>query len=228
MPKQAIEIFSETEVHTRYQASVKDEKNVAAQRILGTLDIPNFEFVSPLPESVQLELPKRTDQGRRPAVSHGLVQASEVTQKPSLNLEDQGFEDKARSLQPVKFPKLPTPEGSFQTLRVWEGVVVGTDGNKFQAVLIDIEDARFGRESGEFYLTEVSEDDRKLVQLGAVFYWYVGVRVSKSHTLTEVSGLRFRRLPAWSTQAVKAAEDEAKRLDRLFGDKGTTSSTAES
>jgi hypothetical protein len=228
VPRRAIEIFSEAEVHTRYQASVKDEKNVAAQLALGTLDVPNFEFVTPLPESVQLEVPNRADQGRRPAISHGLLQASETPRKLSLNLEDQSFEDKARSLQPVKFPRLPTPKGSFQTLRVWEGIVVGTGDNRFQAVLSDIEDMRFGRESGEFSLAEVSEDDRKLVQLGAVFYWYVGVRVSKARTLTEVSGLRFRRLPAWSTQAVKAAEDEAKRLDGLFGDKGTTSSKAES
>ena len=204
---------------------------MTAQRASGTRDVPGFDFITPQPEPEQVEVPKRADQGPRPTISHEVMQVGEYPRRLPLNLDLERPDDRVSSVQPFKFPRLPSPTARFQTLRVWEGVVVGMGTMKFKAVLTDIEDSRFGRESGEFYFTEVSEADRSLVQLGAVFYWYVGIKISRSRNLTEVSGLRFRRLPAWSSQQVKAVEDEAQRLDRLFGNEGSegnTSSSAES
>jgi hypothetical protein len=208
------------EERTEYQPSLKGDRNVAAQRTTGTLNAGTpFSVVTPQSEIERVDLPKRTDQGPPSIVSHAPMQTDPGTDKL---LSD----DKVRSMQPFKFPALPAPSFRSQTLRVWEGVIVDLGTAKFKAVLTDVEHPGFGRESGEFYLTEVSENDRELVQLGAVFYWYVGVEITKSHRLKEVTALRFRRLPGWSAQQVKSVEEEAGRLEELFGSKGRRRTTA--
>lgn len=204
------------EESTTYEPSLKSERNSAAQRILSTLNVGKpFSVVVPQRKVSPASLVNRIDQGPSPVISHEPMQAD--TEHGGL-LFDQGARstDTVRSLQPFKFPTLPAPQSNFQTLRVWEGVIVDLGNAKFKAVLTDVGDLQFSREAGEFYLTEVSEGDRPLVELGAVFYWYVGVEISKARTLREVSALRFRRLPGWSTQQVKSVEKEADRLERLF------------
>ncbi len=221
----ALEQLLAPEERTAYHPSLKEGRNIVAQRIPGTINLGKpFSVVTPQREVGRVDLPNRMDQGPPPIISHDPMQEDQDDRFPFD--ESARPIDKVRSLEPFKFPAFPAPAASFQTLRVWEGVIVRVDGPKFKAVLTDVQDPRFGKEAGEFYVTEVSEEDRGLVEPGAVFYWYVGVEITKSRTLKEVSALRFRRLPAWSAQQVKSVEKEAARLEALFGRTGRNSSSA--
>jgi hypothetical protein len=103
----------------------------------------------------------------------------------------------------------------------WEGVVEDIEGDTFRCRLVPL--TSVPPDAADFELTEFSvedlanDDDRDLVKPGAVFYWTIGRARNQAGTVTNVSLVRFRRLPVPTRSQHERAEREAEELLRLFG-----------
>jgi len=108
------------------------------------------------------------------------------------------------------------PQGRFDVLQQYEGVVLSADSETFWARLNNNTSPDADEEEGEFPLEEVSKDDQWLVKPGAIFYWYIGYYDSASGQRTRQSVIRFRRLPAFTPEDLKHAREKAKKLMETF------------
>jgi len=110
------------------------------------------------------------------------------------------------------FPPLRTaPEISLQPLQEWEGYVVEIGADKFSARLVDrTAGDSLETEYTEFPIADVSDDDKNLLIIGAVFRWVIGYQRARGGTKRRVSQITFRRMPAWSPKELKEAEKTAK------------------
>lgn len=118
--------------------------------------------------------------------------------------------------QPVVIPKPFTfTHNRFVPLQKWEGVVLKKTDQSFFARLVDLT-TRGIEEEAEFALEEVPDSDLDLLQDGAVFYWDIGYLDQTNGQRLRASSLRFRRLPAWTAQELKEAENRASHLEALF------------
>ena len=67
-------------------------------------------------------------------------------------------------------------------------------------------------EEAEFFRSDIQDDDKELLFVGAVFYWCIGYVFSPSGQLTRASFLRFQRLPLHSQYSVKLSTQKAKNI----------------
>jgi hypothetical protein len=110
---------------------------------------------------------------------------------------------------------------SLQALFEWEGVVESVDRTGFHCRLVPLKHGSADRSTVE--LTDFSfddlatESDRSLVVAGAIFYWTVGRSRNAAGTVTNLSLVRFRRLPAPTKTQMVQAEREAEELLRVLG-----------
>jgi len=112
-----------------------------------------------------------------------------------------------------KFIKKPV---AFNSHLKREGIVLSINGDYFTARLTDlIKDAV--DEVADFPFDEISDDDRALLEVGAVFYWNIGFRLLPSGQKERSSLIRFRRLPAWHRTEIQKAYKEADELADFFG-----------
>jgi hypothetical protein len=102
-------------------------------------------------------------------------------------------------------------------LQTWEGIVISRSGEEFEATLRDLTDRRAPAEAATFPIAEVPPDDRRLIEPGAVFYWFLGQEMSALGQLSRRSTIRFRRLPAWTDVQRRKIAEKAKALAASFG-----------
>jgi hypothetical protein len=115
----------------------------------------------------------------------------------------------------LQLPCLPPAREFFKALQKWEGYVLDVTEDSFRARLVTIEGEGPTQEV-EIPLEELVQEDRKLVEPGAVFYWSIGYLDRPSGRL-RTSLIRFRRLPAWSSRELEKARTEAEKLGALLG-----------
>jgi hypothetical protein len=101
------------------------------------------------------------------------------------------------------------------SLQKWEGQVLEVYSDSFTARLTDIT-AKGAKEDAEFPLSQVADDDRNLLQSGAIFYWSIGRKHDSTNRPSIVSELRMRRLPDWSDDEITKASLEAEDLANHF------------
>jgi hypothetical protein len=87
----------------------------------------------------------------------------------------------------------------------------------FVARLHDSSGARPAEEA-EFYVADLSEDDKALLAPGAIFYWSIGYRLTARGQKSKVSLVKFRRLPAWSAKDLDAVQARAQELIDRFSE----------
>jgi hypothetical protein len=92
----------------------------------------------------------------------------------------------------------------------WIGHVVKIEGAKFFSRLDDLTNPGT-HEMGEFDISEVSPEDIKLVERGAIFYWSIGDTMSNGQ-LKKESIIRFKRSSQWSANDIDAIEDRAEKI----------------
>lgn len=102
--------------------------------------------------------------------------------------------------------------GSSQILSKWEGVVSRVSGDIFMGKLRDLTTDEGFINEAEFSVDDLQEDDKELLEIGAVFYWYVGYMTTSGGTRTKISLLKFQRLPKWQKSKIERIEEDAKRL----------------
>ncbi|MEA1897305.1 MAG: hypothetical protein U9N53_06530 [Bacteroidota bacterium] len=127
-------------------------------------------------------------------------------------------------------PKIPTeydlsinlhkihsrPLDDFFSLQKYEGIVTEIKENSFWARLINLTNKTYDEEA-EFPLEEVTEEDKKLVDLGAIFYWNIGCLVLTGGQRIGAQLIRFRRLPTWSKGEIMLSYKRADQKSKLFG-----------
>ena len=102
----------------------------------------------------------------------------------------------------------------FLELQKWEGIVTEVSKDSFVGRLIDLTE-RSGDTEAEFSIEEVHQEDKPLVEVGAVFYWTIGYKEDRGQRI-RASMIRFRRLPAWQKEEIEAAKRDAKYIKDLF------------
>ena len=103
----------------------------------------------------------------------------------------------------------------FRAIQKWEGYVIDADDEVFRARLIPLKGEGCEQEA-EIFLSEITHEDRAMIQPGAKFYWSIGYLEKPSGTM-RASIIRFRRLPTWTAQELTAAETKASELKELLG-----------
>lgn len=115
------------------------------------------------------------------------------------------------------FPRIkPTHQDSFVSLQKWEGIVLEVKKGYFLARLIDLTHEGPDEEA-ELPMEEITDQDKDLVKPGAIFYWNIGYLDRRSGQRIRASVIRFRRLPKWSRDEIKAAKREAAHLQETLG-----------
>jgi hypothetical protein len=120
-------------------------------------------------------------------------------------VESQTFTGKNTSPIAV-LPKQKYSPKTYVSLGKWEGYVIDSYDNFFLARITDLKEEH-GDEEVEIFFDEISDDERKLVRPGAIFYWSIGYEKEKG-TVKRSSIIRFRRLPKWT----KSDIDKAKKI----------------
>ena len=96
------------------------------------------------------------------------------------------------------------------TLQSWKGVVVEIKEDFFVAELDDLTNGGT-KEIADIELFSVSPDDRKLVSVGASFYWNIGYKMNNGQ-ITKESLIRFQRMIDWNEDDYDQAADRASEL----------------
>lgn len=109
---------------------------------------------------------------------------------------------------------------SFKVLESWVARVetVDLEAQTFTA-LVSSEIHTGTREAAEFTFDEISEDDRALIQAGAIFYWSVGYQIDEFGGRSTASVVRFRRVHHWRPKEIREARARASEYaDWFLGD----------
>lgn len=89
----------------------------------------------------------------------------------------------------------------------WIGYVLTVEGNTFKSRLEDLTTPGTD-EVSEFEISDISPEDRELLQRGAVFYWSIGETMSNGQ-LKKESIIRFKRSAPFSSRDIDRMEDRA-------------------
>ena len=109
------------------------------------------------------------------------------------------------------------PERTQEVLQEWEGVVERIEGDIFVARLRDMTaDEVYPGEIAELPVADVSDNDRELLRVGAVFYMTVGYYVWADGRRERFGRVVFRRLPGWTASALERARERARRITRFL------------
>lgn len=119
----------------------------------------------------------------------------------------------------VKIPKFIFPDSlsSSQILAKWEGTVIDVNDSAFYAKLRDLKENTSYVNEAEFPLEDLQNDDRELLRIGALFYWYVGYMTTSSGTRIKISLLQFKRLPRWQKSKMNKITEKIEKLRKKFG-----------
>lgn len=154
-------------------------------------------------------------------ISVDRVRAEQINKEGASGTSRMGLPKETNGRAVSLFEKFPSHHLStikqdiFETLQKWEGVVVEKRKGYFLARLIDLTESRM-EEEAEFPLEEVPDEDKILIEPGAVFYWNIGYLNKRGGQKIRASMIRFRRLPAWTYNDVAKAKQEAEDLQRFF------------
>lgn len=167
------------------------------------------------PANIPLPSDATIGQSRVPLTSDGTSNVTSDVQSSSLELKDGRFF--ISNIPPRKFTQAVIAKGSvLKTLQVWEGTVTGLDEQNFVATLRDLTKPSNPDEQAEFARIEVSEDDQELLTAGSTFYWVVGTECTPGGQKRNISTLQFRRLPPWTGNALRRANERAAITRALF------------
>lgn len=113
-------------------------------------------------------------------------------------------------LPPLPAKAVQTPVGAdASVIQLWEGRVLDVDlHNDVMSVLLSARIGQVPDHIGEIDLQWVADQDRDLVQPGAVFYLTLFKQLRGS-SVRNAQELRFRRRPSWSRQQIQRIHADA-------------------
>ena len=107
----------------------------------------------------------------------------------------------------------------FISLQKWQGTVIEiiNDENIFIAELKDLTNDQNPVQTGEFLIDDISDDDRDLFKIGAVFYWHICYADTIQGQRERKSIIRFQRKPLWDKDEIENARKDAIKIGKAFG-----------
>jgi hypothetical protein len=113
----------------------------------------------------------------------------------------------------LRKPDLVQEKDQLLVLQQWEGYVTDIGADSFDANLIDLTAGNIEpSEEAELPVSDLSRDDRRILQKGAVFRWLIGYRISPRGTRQRFSSIFFRRVAAPTDDQISETRKEAKIL----------------
>lgn len=98
-------------------------------------------------------------------------------------------------------------------LQIWEGTVLSVDPD--EGIISTQLVAKIGevaRHTADISFEWISEQDKELVQPGAIFYLTLYKRTKLAGSIENSQELRFRRRPSWSSMELKRIDKRASTL----------------
>ncbi|MCM8622918.1 MAG: hypothetical protein NFW16_14575 [Candidatus Accumulibacter sp.] len=116
-------------------------------------------------------------------------------------------------LPPLPVKPIEAPVGAdASVIQIWEGRVLSVDlQSDVMSVLLSAKIGQVSDHTAEIDLQWVADQDRDLVQPGAVFYLTLFKRLRRG-SIENAQELRFRRRPAWSRQQIQRIQTDAAML----------------
>jgi hypothetical protein len=102
----------------------------------------------------------------------------------------------------------------FSNTQRWIGHIIDFDSEIITAKLKDINNPTTN-EVADFYIKEIPIEDRKLISLGAAFYWSVGYANDENGQIKKESMIRFQRL-AFTQEQYDKVLDSADAIYEKF------------
>lgn len=118
-----------------------------------------------------------------------------------------------RFVPPAVLGNRPLAESAdAAVIQVWEGKVLRVDHDHgVMEVTLEAKIGDIPTHAAEVELQWVSDQDRDLVEPGAIFY-LTQFKRTKHGSIENTQELRFRRLPAWTRQQVARVHEDARHL----------------
>jgi hypothetical protein len=119
------------------------------------------------------------------------------------------------SLEDVVLRKLDViqEKDRLLVLQQWEGVVTEVYSDSFLTNLVDLTAGETDvSDEAELPMGDLSADDRKILQQGAVFRWLIGYRISPRGTRERISSIFFRRVAGPTEDQISEMKKEARQL----------------
>ena len=154
--------------------------------------------------------------------THGLVPTGGYVVSHGGTLVPAGDDVRVQLLGPALTPMKGT---SSHALQEWEGVVVEVGEDEFVARLVDVTSGP--NDSGPDWLEDeeavvpfsvIDEDDRKRLSEGSVFRWVISHQYTPSGSLSRISKIVFRDLPAIMSWDITRGEEWADRMSETTPD----------
>lgn len=150
----------------------------------------------------------------------GLLTTLAPLQKEEALSETVVFSERSKGVSPtlpVEKYTSATANCTFLASKKWEGVVLSIGEETFMARLSGLASKTTVEEEAELPISDVTEDDRELLQEGAFFFFSVGYITRPYGTRERSSRIRFRRLPVWSPDEILDANIRAKSILKNLG-----------
>jgi hypothetical protein len=109
-------------------------------------------------------------------------------------------------------------KNSSKIIQKWECYVVDVGDHTFWARIVPIKGEGVEQEV-EIYKSEVLSDEYQLIEKGAIFYWSIGYKKTRSGTIQKDSMIRFRRKLNWDDSDFQKASLNARKLKDFFQNK---------
>jgi hypothetical protein len=108
-------------------------------------------------------------------------------------------------------------EGALASvIHIWEGTVVSVDvGAGVMDVRLDDRSGAVASHFAEISLEWVVDQDKELVEPGAIFYWTLYKEIKRG-SISNAEEIRFRRLPNWTKVQLDNVTTEAANLAKKF------------
>lgn len=127
-----------------------------------------------------------------------------------------------RGAQMRQFGRATMPVGKnaqqfahFRALESWVGRVTEVEADQFIALVVS-DKRNETTETAEFTFDEISDDDRSLVKVGALFYWSIGYQINEFGGRITASTLRFQRIRHWTRKEMELAKVKAAEYSDWF------------
>jgi hypothetical protein len=189
--------------HTRGSRFADDQEVGAEERRIGDLDagLSAAQMVAAKVRAVRR--PRSTDATQPTDPQH--------TGKP----QDGVLPFSAVTIASVARVARPGPSVTFQPLQEWEGYIYSIKDETFWARMVDITAREsIEGEEAEFLISDLSDEDRTHLAIGAVIRWVIGYQRSAQGTKRRVSEVLFRRLPAHTPYDLAEARKRAAALQQ--------------
>jgi len=187
-------------IKTDYSFSLDDSQTLEVKQISGD-SYKIVDFINDLPKVTENQFFERFN--------------SDLDESSKLEYIFQYFKD--RFMPYNMYANGYSRNDRFLAFQKWQCRVTEITKESFSAIVTNLTDEHKEDEVVEFSLADVSDSDKELLNIGAIFYWSIGYLIKIGGTKIKSQIIKFKRLPKWSQEEIDQAYEEAGKLRRELG-----------